>query len=177
MYSVQDLLDAHTGRLGCSLTETHTLFAKHIKLDCEVGPRLGPRGISLCSQSQGRGGRESSSAWCDPGPGALRAGLTFPCTVAPSGARPRASCVSSAERVTCSSPSTATRPCAPTAPPSSTGGCGPTPLRPGAWAPHQWEPVLLPCSEGEGRQEGLGGWSLLPDFKALYLDPDVWTSP
>nr|XP_035975620.1 differentially expressed in FDCP 8 homolog isoform X11 [Halichoerus grypus] len=35
MYSVQDLLDAHTGRLGCSLTETHTLFAKHIKLDCE----------------------------------------------------------------------------------------------------------------------------------------------
>lgn len=36
-YSIQDLLDAHTGRLGCSLTETHTLFAKHIKLDCEVG--------------------------------------------------------------------------------------------------------------------------------------------
>uniref|UniRef100_A0A452TY08 Differentially expressed in FDCP 8 homolog n=1 Tax=Ursus maritimus TaxID=29073 RepID=A0A452TY08_URSMA len=35
MYSVQDLLDAHTGRLSCSLTETHTLFAKHIKLDCE----------------------------------------------------------------------------------------------------------------------------------------------
>ncbi|KAB0405032.1 hypothetical protein E2I00_013565, partial [Balaenoptera physalus] len=25
MYSVQDLLDAHTGRLGCSLAETHTL--------------------------------------------------------------------------------------------------------------------------------------------------------
>lgn len=38
MYSVQDLLDTHTGRLGCSLAETHTLFAKHIKLDCEVGP-------------------------------------------------------------------------------------------------------------------------------------------
>uniref|UniRef100_A0A673VSC4 Differentially expressed in FDCP 8 homolog n=1 Tax=Suricata suricatta TaxID=37032 RepID=A0A673VSC4_SURSU len=35
MYSIQDLLDAHTGRLSCSLTETHTLFAKHIKLDCE----------------------------------------------------------------------------------------------------------------------------------------------
>nr|XP_019835090.1 PREDICTED: differentially expressed in FDCP 8 homolog isoform X1 [Bos indicus] len=35
MYSVQDLLDTHTGRLGCSLAETHTLFAKHIKLDCE----------------------------------------------------------------------------------------------------------------------------------------------
>ncbi|XP_034528630.1 differentially expressed in FDCP 8 homolog isoform X6 [Ailuropoda melanoleuca] len=32
---LQDLLDAHTGRLSCSLTETHTLFAKHIKLDCE----------------------------------------------------------------------------------------------------------------------------------------------
>uniref|UniRef100_G1SHP7 Differentially expressed in FDCP 8 homolog n=1 Tax=Oryctolagus cuniculus TaxID=9986 RepID=G1SHP7_RABIT len=35
MYSVQDLLDVHMGRLGCSLTEIHTLFAKHIKLDCE----------------------------------------------------------------------------------------------------------------------------------------------
>ncbi|XP_058431951.1 differentially expressed in FDCP 8 homolog isoform X7 [Marmota monax] len=35
MYSIQDLLDVHVGRLGCSLTETHTLFAKHIKLDCE----------------------------------------------------------------------------------------------------------------------------------------------
>ncbi|EAW66668.1 hypothetical protein FLJ20186, isoform CRA_b [Homo sapiens] len=35
MYSVQDLLDVHAGRLGCSLTEIHTLFAKHIKLDCE----------------------------------------------------------------------------------------------------------------------------------------------
>lgn len=42
MYSIQDLLDAHTGRLGCSLTETHTLFAKHIKLDCEVRPYLQP---------------------------------------------------------------------------------------------------------------------------------------
>lgn len=49
MYSIQDLLDAHTGRLGCSLTETHTLFAKHIKLDCEVGaPQQTTR---LCSQS------------------------------------------------------------------------------------------------------------------------------
>jgi hypothetical protein len=37
MYSIQDLLDVHMGRLGCSLTEIHTLFAKHIKLDCEVG--------------------------------------------------------------------------------------------------------------------------------------------
>uniref|UniRef100_A0A2K6GIT5 Differentially expressed in FDCP 8 homolog n=1 Tax=Propithecus coquereli TaxID=379532 RepID=A0A2K6GIT5_PROCO len=35
MYSVQDLLDVRLGRLGCSLTEIHTLFAKHIKLDCE----------------------------------------------------------------------------------------------------------------------------------------------
>nr|XP_030705235.1 tubulin beta-4 chain isoform X2 [Globicephala melas] len=32
---LQDLLDARTGRLGCSLADTHTLFAKHIKLDCE----------------------------------------------------------------------------------------------------------------------------------------------
>ncbi|XP_054311473.2 differentially expressed in FDCP 8 homolog isoform X5 [Pongo pygmaeus] len=32
---LQDLLDVHAGRLGCSLTEIHTLFAKHIKLDCE----------------------------------------------------------------------------------------------------------------------------------------------
>lgn len=37
MYSIQDLLDVHVGRLGCSLAEIHTLFAKHIKLDCEVG--------------------------------------------------------------------------------------------------------------------------------------------
>ncbi|XP_070617845.1 differentially expressed in FDCP 8 homolog isoform X2 [Erythrolamprus reginae] len=35
MYSLQDLMDIHAGRLSCSLTETHTLFAKHIKLDCE----------------------------------------------------------------------------------------------------------------------------------------------
>lgn len=36
MYSLQDLIDINAGRLSCSLTETHTLFAKHIKLDCEV---------------------------------------------------------------------------------------------------------------------------------------------
>ncbi|KAE8608545.1 hypothetical protein XENTR_v10011528 [Xenopus tropicalis] len=36
MYSLQDLLDISSGRLGCSLTEIHTTFAKHIKLDCEV---------------------------------------------------------------------------------------------------------------------------------------------
>lgn len=35
MYSIQDLLEVHMGRLSCSLTEIHTLFAKHIKLDCE----------------------------------------------------------------------------------------------------------------------------------------------
>ncbi|KAJ7399659.1 Differentially expressed in FDCP 8 like protein [Pitangus sulphuratus] len=35
MYSLQDLIDIEAGRLGCSLTEIHTLFAKHIKLDCE----------------------------------------------------------------------------------------------------------------------------------------------
>lgn len=131
MYSVQDLLDAHTGRLSCSLTETHTLFAKHIKLDCEVGS-LGTRRLghlSLYSQSLGQGGRASRWAPCVLG---LRCppqpALTCPpcCTVAPSGVRPRASCVSSAERVTFSSPSTATRPCAPTALPSSTGSCGPT---------------------------------------------------
>ncbi|XP_027759744.1 differentially expressed in FDCP 8 homolog isoform X2 [Empidonax traillii] len=32
---LQDLIDIEAGRLGCSLTEIHTLFAKHIKLDCE----------------------------------------------------------------------------------------------------------------------------------------------
>lgn len=37
MYSIQDLLEVHMGHLSCSLTEIHTLFAKHIKLDCEVG--------------------------------------------------------------------------------------------------------------------------------------------
>ena len=58
MYSVQDLLDAHTGRLGCSLTETHTLFAKHIKLDCEVGaPRWARR---LLAQPPGWGGAACS---------------------------------------------------------------------------------------------------------------------
>lgn len=36
MYSLQDLIDISTGRLSCSLTEIHTTFAKHIKLDCEV---------------------------------------------------------------------------------------------------------------------------------------------
>lgn len=36
MYSLQDLIDVQAGRLSCSLTETHTLFAKHIKLDCEA---------------------------------------------------------------------------------------------------------------------------------------------
>ncbi|XP_070808945.1 differentially expressed in FDCP 8 homolog isoform X2 [Pituophis catenifer annectens] len=35
MYSLQDLIDINAGRLSCSLTEIHTLFAKHIKLDCE----------------------------------------------------------------------------------------------------------------------------------------------
>lgn len=41
MYSLQDLIDIASGRLSCSLTEIHTTFAKHIKLDCEV--RLGER--------------------------------------------------------------------------------------------------------------------------------------
>lgn len=106
MYSVQDLLDTHSGRLGCSLAETHTLFAKHIKLDCEVGPAAGQVG--------GSGSRPEA-----PREQALT------CHPVPSGARPRALCASSAERVTCCSLSTATRPCAPTAPPSSTGGCPP----------------------------------------------------
>ncbi|XP_029577196.1 differentially expressed in FDCP 8 isoform X3 [Salmo trutta] len=35
MYSLQDLIDISSGRLGCSLTEIHTTFAKHIKLDCD----------------------------------------------------------------------------------------------------------------------------------------------
>ncbi|XP_066541033.1 differentially expressed in FDCP 8 homolog isoform X3 [Hoplias malabaricus] len=35
MYSLQDLIDISSGRLSCSLTEIHTTFAKHIKLDCE----------------------------------------------------------------------------------------------------------------------------------------------
>lgn len=41
MYSLQDLIDIEAGRLGCSLTEIHTLFAKHIKLDCEVSSFCG----------------------------------------------------------------------------------------------------------------------------------------
>uniref|UniRef100_A0A8C7HCN4 Differentially expressed in FDCP 8 homolog n=1 Tax=Oncorhynchus kisutch TaxID=8019 RepID=A0A8C7HCN4_ONCKI len=35
MYSLQDLIDISSGRLSCSLTEIHTTFAKHIKLDCD----------------------------------------------------------------------------------------------------------------------------------------------
>ncbi|XP_061737190.1 differentially expressed in FDCP 8 homolog isoform X2 [Nerophis ophidion] len=35
MYSLQDLIDISSGRLSCSLTEVHTTFAKHIKLDCD----------------------------------------------------------------------------------------------------------------------------------------------
>ncbi|KAG7275194.1 hypothetical protein CRUP_023782 [Coryphaenoides rupestris] len=35
MYSLQDLIEVSSGRLSCSLTEVHTTFAKHIKLDCE----------------------------------------------------------------------------------------------------------------------------------------------
>ncbi|XP_058608369.1 differentially expressed in FDCP 8 homolog isoform X7 [Onychostoma macrolepis] len=35
MYSLQDLIDTSSGHLSCSLTEIHTTFAKHIKLDCE----------------------------------------------------------------------------------------------------------------------------------------------
>lgn len=56
MYSIQDLLDAHTGRLGCSLTETHTLFAKHIKLDCEVCPLLQTGGYLSAPSPEGREG-------------------------------------------------------------------------------------------------------------------------
>lgn len=40
MYSLQDLIDISSGRLSCSLTEIHTTFAKHIKLDCEVSSPL-----------------------------------------------------------------------------------------------------------------------------------------
>lgn len=58
MYSLQDLIDIEAGRLSCSLTEIHTLFAKHIKLDCEVSRCCGadsavthsmtPMGPALC---------------------------------------------------------------------------------------------------------------------------------
>lgn len=43
MYSLQDLIDIEAGRLSCSLTEIHTLFAKHIKLDCEVSHGADPQ--------------------------------------------------------------------------------------------------------------------------------------
>lgn len=105
MYSLQDLIDIEAGRLGCSLTEIHTLFAKHIKLDCEVS--------SFCG----------AEPWGDPH-GASR-GLAWsplsPPACPPSDARPRALSVSCAGRATCSSPSTATPRSALTALPSSTG--------------------------------------------------------
>lgn len=44
MYSLQDLIDISSGRLSCSLTEIHTTFAKHIKLDCEVSSYLMHKG-------------------------------------------------------------------------------------------------------------------------------------
>jgi hypothetical protein len=44
MYSLLDLIEVASGRLSCSLTEIHTTFAKHIKLDCEVRSRLPPQG-------------------------------------------------------------------------------------------------------------------------------------
>ena len=40
MYSLQDLIDISSGRLSCSLTEIHTEFAKHIKLDCDVSSHV-----------------------------------------------------------------------------------------------------------------------------------------
>lgn len=105
MYSLQDLIDIEAGRLGCSLTEIHTLFAKHIKLDCEVSPCWG------------------AEPWGDPhgGTGGLPGSPLSPPACPPSDARPRALSVSCAGRATCSSPSTATPRSVPTALPCSTG--------------------------------------------------------
>lgn len=47
MYSLQDLIDISSGRLSCSLTEIHTTFAKHIKLDCEVSSCIKHKSIVL----------------------------------------------------------------------------------------------------------------------------------
>uniref|UniRef100_A0A7M4EL38 Differentially expressed in FDCP 8 homolog n=1 Tax=Crocodylus porosus TaxID=8502 RepID=A0A7M4EL38_CROPO len=133
---LQDLVDVQAGRLGCSLTEIHTLFAKHIKLDCEVRlpgpgwavgcclasclchlptPHLHPAPQELTAGVRGPG----SCLWCRGHGGALPEGSACAVLV-PRGARPRASCASSVRRATCSSPSTATPRSAPTAPPSST---------------------------------------------------------
>lgn len=60
MYSLQDLMDIEAGRLSCSLTEIHTLFAKHIKLDCEVS-----RGVDPQPAGGGQGPR-----WAPWGPSA-----------------------------------------------------------------------------------------------------------
>lgn len=130
MYSLQDLIDIEAGRLSCSLTEIHTLFAKHIKLDCEVSgaaPRggfgHGPTG------PEPRGGR----AWGSLGVPAMHPGTGAPSAPSRrSAARRKASCASCARRATCFSPSTATPRCAPTAPPSSTGtpGAGASPRSP-----------------------------------------------
>ena len=48
MYSLQDLIEVASGRLSCSLTEIHTTFAKHIKLDCEVSRLPGPTEAAAC---------------------------------------------------------------------------------------------------------------------------------
>ncbi|XP_058296296.1 differentially expressed in FDCP 8 homolog isoform X1 [Hylobates moloch] len=60
------------------------------------------------------------AAWAAHSPKSTRSSPSTSSWTA-SGARPRASCVSSAERAMCCSRSTATRLCAPTVPPSSTG--------------------------------------------------------
>lgn len=65
MYSLQDLIDIEAGRLSCSLTEIHTLFAKHIKLDCEVSPdpRRGSRGASAVCMGGGAGRFPTGHHW------------------------------------------------------------------------------------------------------------------
>lgn len=96
--------------------------------------------------------------------GALRSSADLLPPSTHSGARPRVSYVSSAERVTCCSLSTATHPCAVTALPSSTGWCGvdypPT---------SKQVPARLPLREKDREKFGLCLRCQI--FKALCFDP------
>ncbi|XP_061407296.1 differentially expressed in FDCP 8 homolog isoform X3 [Lethenteron reissneri] len=63
MYSMQDLIDVVVGRLSSTLTDVHTTFAKHIKLDCQ---RCQAKGFicELCRQGEALFAFDNHTAVC-----------------------------------------------------------------------------------------------------------------
>ncbi|XP_078463505.1 differentially expressed in FDCP 8 homolog isoform X2 [Lampetra planeri] len=63
MYSMQDLIDVVLGRLSSTLTDVHTTFAKHIKLDCQ---RCQAKGFicELCRQGEALFAFDNHTAVC-----------------------------------------------------------------------------------------------------------------